>query len=108
MYTETELKALKKDDLVKIILKQQAVTEQLDLLTSKIQRLEERFDEVQSINMICKNTSTLLKDRVRKLECDILKAQQYSRRECLDVVGIDNEINDEDLEGQVCDIIGNI
>ena len=108
VYTESELNQLKKNELVKIILHNQEVMRRLDDLTDKISKLEAKFDESNSVTLVAQNTSDLLTKKVRTLEEDLLKAEQYSRRECLDVVGISKTVANDEVEEEVCKILKDI
>ena len=108
VYTESELNQLKKNELVKIILHNQEVMRRLDDLTDKISKLEAKFDESNSVTLVAQNTSDLLTKKVRTLEEDLLKAEQYSRRECLDVVDISKTVADDEVEEEVCKILKDI
>lgn len=108
VYTESELNGFKKDVLVKIVLEQQATNEQLQILISKVKNLEEKIEQIQSINSVKEKTSDLLVKRVKDLETSLLKAEQYSRRECLDITGIDRSVADSQIEGEVCGILASI
>ena len=103
VYTEQELNALKKNDLIKIVLNQQQIQIQLDALNQKIDNLEARLIESQSLTILKDNTSNLLVNRIKILEMDLLKSEQYSRRECLDISGMDKDVKDDELEGKVCE-----
>ena len=103
-FTEEELKKMNKPELIKLILNQQEIKEELCKLTNKVDELEKKMDELQSVNLVSQNSSTLLLGRVRKLESDLLIANQYSRRECLDISGLD-DVEDEDIENEVAKII---
>ena len=84
------------------------MNEQLKTLSDRIQNLGEKIEEIQSVNTVCQNTSDLLVDRIQKLETDLLKAEQYSRRECLDITGINSAVKDDELEDKVCDLLKDI
>ena len=105
VYTEQELNALKKNDLIKIVLNQQQIQIQLDALNQKIDNLEARLIESQSLTILKDNTSNLLVNRIKILEMDLLKSEQYSRRECLDISGMDKDVKDDELEGKVCELL---
>ena len=108
VYSEVDLDQMRKKDLLKIILEQQDVSHQLQQLTDKINNLEAKFTELQSINLIASNTSSLLVKKVKSLEKELLKSQQCSRRECLDASGIAETVNDEDVEQEVCTLLRDI
>ena len=108
VYTESELNQMKKPDLIKLVIEYQSMHKQLDELSQKIMNLEDKVDEMQALNLVSTNTSSLLVKRVKSLEADLLKSQQYSRRECIDVSGIPSTVKDEDIEGEVCRILDNV
>ena len=66
-----------------------------------IQRLESHVS-------LSTNTSNLLEKQVKHLQKQLLACQQYSRRDCIDICGIDKGIKDEDLESEVCEIFSEI
>ena len=51
-----------------------------------------------------KNVSSLLTEQMNNVERQCWANTQYSRRECLEVVGIPSSVNVKDLEGKVCTI----
>ena len=51
-----------------------------------------------------KNVSGLLTEQMNNVERQRWANAQYSRRECLEVVGIPSSANVKDLEGKVCTI----
>ena len=108
VYTENELNQMKKGELIKLVLEYQQITDEISKLSSKVEDLEHKFDEMQSINIVSKNTSDLLAKRVRNLETELLKANQYSRRECLDISGIDKNVDDDQVEEEVTKILSGI
>ena len=55
-----------------------------------------------------KNVSSLLTKQMNNVERQCWANAQYSRRECLEVVGIPSSVNVKDLEGKVCTIFNRI
>ena len=55
-----------------------------------------------------KNVSSLLTEQMDNVERQCWANAQYSRRECLEVVGIPSSVNVKDLEGKVCTIFNRI
>ena len=45
---------------------------------------------------------------MKYLESELLKSQQYSRRECLDISGIKDDVSDTDLEGKVVELLSGV
>ena len=74
----------------------------------KLKNLELKLVEAQDVAAVSQNVSKLLKDRVKELESNALKSEQYSRRECIDISGMDNKISDENLEVKVCEVLEGI
>ena len=107
-FTEAELEKMKKPELIKLILNSQQITVELGKLSNKIEELEVKVDELQSVNSVAQNSSSLLAGRIRKLESDLLIANQYSRRECLDISGIEENVSDEDIENEVAKVISDL
>ena len=108
VFVYDDLKNLTKDQLIKIILELQTTNQELNKLKDKMNSLEKKFVETESLSLVKENTSNLLLKRVKDLEVKLLKSEQYSRRECLDVSGIKDDVNDENLEDKVCELIGGI
>lgn len=107
VYTKNDLTSLKKDQLIDIILEQQKTRSELNDLNIKLGSLEKKIDEIQSISLVRENASNLLFCKVKELEKALLKSEQYSRRECLDITGLGDD-SDEDLETNVCTLFSNI
>ena len=57
---------------------------------------------------ILKNVNDLLSSRLVGIELQCWANAQYSRRECLDIVGIPNEVKDESLEESVVGIFDKV
>jgi len=106
VFTRKQLGDMKKDELVELSLQLQTSTDSsIDLLTKEIKDLkiqfQNQFDELNNrlkVKMaalkseldIAKNTSFLLEKRCISLE-------QYSRRECLEVRGVPDAIQQDGL-----------
>ena len=108
VYTEAELDLMKKKDVVKLFLEQQAVHQELEKLNDRIKTLETKFDEMHATSKVSQNTSTLLLGKVKSLESQLLKAEQYSRRECIDISGIPEAVEDHEVEQHVCNLFKDI
>ena len=55
-----------------------------------------------------KTVSSLLTEQMSNVERQCWANAQYSRRECLEVVGIPSSVNVKDLEGKVCTVFNRI
>jgi hypothetical protein len=60
--------------------------------------LEKKVEVLESGFSLAENTSKLLKEHIFSLEKRQLAVEQYSRRECLEFVGINNNVPDDALE----------
>ena len=94
-YTNKSLDKLYKKNLIPIVLSLQKKLDKVNNskteLLDKIRKLNDKFDKTQSDVCIMENASNLLSGRLVDTECQCWANAQYSRRECLDIVGIPNE-----------------
>ena len=58
--------------------------------------------------MVSKKVNTILSKLVKDLEIQCAKSEQYSRRECLEIVGIPSTIKQSELEGKTLEIFNEI
>ena len=108
-YTNDSLSKLCKQDLIPIVL---SLQRKLDEANSKannkvlenLHNLSDTITKLSSELSITKNVNTLLSSRLVTLEQQYWANAQYSRRECLDIVGIPNEVSGEVLEEKVSNI----
>ena len=108
MYTEQDLTKLKKDSIIQLFLKQQDEFSHIEKILEQMSSLNHKVVQLESNMAICSNTSSLLAGRIKHLERQLLASQQYSRRECLDICGIDTAVSDKELENTVCEILSEI
>ena len=121
MFEDMEsLDKLHKDDLIKIIKKQDAKEKMLmDLIEtfknemgdmrSKIDKLENSQNNHYEVGDIHQRITELENNKINELrmiqlERHVYDQQQYSRRECVEFVGISDNVGQEDLEKTVIDI----
>ena len=57
---------------------------------------------------VSKNVSSLLTEQMNNVERQCWAKAQYSRCECLEVVGIPSSVNVKGLEGKICTIFNRI
>ena len=104
-YTEDSLDKMLKKDLINIVLSLQS---EKDSATTKIleevRALNNKFINLESQLLVTKNVNTLLQERVIDLERQCWANAQYSRRECLEVSGIPDNVKQNDLEDKVLTI----
>ena len=66
-----------------------------------IGKLSRNFEKMQSDLLTTKTVSSELLSRPGNMERQCWANAQYSRRECLELVGIPKEVKQKDLEGKV-------
>ena len=112
--SNAELTELGREDLIKryielqanynnILLENAQLKEALDNINQRFVKLESVVEEPKT-----KKDDKLPIKKVIELEKKIYANQQYSRRDCVEIVGIDETIGNEDLESKVIDILGDI
>ena len=105
-HSEESLNKLRKDDLIKLVLKIQSETDsKLDVLTKEVKNA---FQRIEAHIEVVRNANSLLVQRVVALERECYASSQYSRRECLQVVGIPQSVSNDELEGKVLEIFKKI
>ena len=104
-HTEESLDRLLKKDLVDIdlALQDKLKSANEDVLV-EIRKLNVNFQKLESEVSITKNTNTLLQKRVVDLERECWANAQYSRRECLELVGIPASLSHDSLEDKVLNV----
>lgn len=96
--SKEQLMKMQKNDLIDIILKSDSVSDKYDKLLVEIGQINKRFELLESKLSISENVNRLLVDRIKCVEADLYAAQQYSRRECLEISGIPVAKNREGVE----------
>lgn len=115
-FTKDNLEKFSKQQIIEVVLKLQdtkdkevnKLKEELHNLASKVDELLENNNKLLSKESITENVSLLISERIDTLETELYAQQQYSRRECLEIVGIDNSIQTEDLEENVIELFDEI
>ena len=104
-YTEDGLDKLLKKHLISIILSQQRKIDQDNIgWLDEIRKLNDNFSKIEADVTVAKNISNLLSQRVVDLERKCWANAQYSRRECLEVVGIPRSVDGNILEEKVIQV----
>ena len=85
-HTEATLKGLNKPDVIKLVL--QLESEMNKELTSEIKDLLAQIKKVEADVAIVKNVNEKLVNQLIETERQCWANAQYSRRECLEVIGI--------------------
>ena len=108
-HIENMLKDLKKENLIALVLNLQnerdkfmeKFCERLDTLSNTVNNLSSKLDLVESSLVVTKTVIDNLLSRTKTLERSLHAQEQYSRRECLEIVGIPVSIDDKNLQPTV-------
>ena len=88
-YTEETLDKLLKKDLISMVLSQQAKTDAANSqIMDQIRQLNEDFEKLQFELTVAKQVNSVLSERLVSMERQCWTNAQYSRRECLGLVGV--------------------
>ena len=109
-YTEESLDKLLKIELIPIVLPlekqnrslQSRMSEVNNEVVEEMRKFNENFSKLQSELSIAKRVNTELTKRIVTLERQCWANAQYSRKECVEVVGIPRQVNDKHLEVKGC------
>ena len=108
-YTGNSLDKLRKQDLIPIVLPLQSKLEDKDnTVLDEVRKLNDSISKLHAELAVAKNVNNLLVTRLSTLERQSWANAQYSRRECLDIVGIPREVSGEVLEEKVLNIFGKL
>ena len=116
-HTENTLKDVKKENLIALILNLQneqgkfmeKLCERLDALSNTVGNLTSKLDLVESsLVIMTKTINDNLLNLITMLERSLHTQEQYSGRECLEIVGIPVSINNKNLQATVCNILNEI
>ena len=115
-HTENTLKDLKKENLITLVLNLQnerdklmeKFCERLDTLSNIVGNLSSKLDLVESSLVETKTVIDNFLNCITTLERSLHAQEQYSRRECREIVGIPVSIDDKNLQTTVCDILNEI
>ena len=112
-----DINSLRKKDLVEQIEKMKGkdifdshikdLCNQIKKLTESLNQVTEASEKITSEFVIVKNVNVNLENRFVNLKKLQAKAEQYNRRNNLEISGISNEIPDDDLENHVIKICKN-
>ena len=83
---------------------QQQSNETISTLSNEIKLLKENYKKLGSDISVSKTVSSLLTEQMNYIERQCWSNAQYSRRKCLEVVGIPSSVSIKDLEGKVCTV----
>ena len=101
-YTEHFLLKLSKDELARLVLDYQSkFNSVLQSLKDGVSEMRSRFNVLESELQVSKNITDNLTKYMKTLERKRLENKQCSRRECLEISGIPNSIEDSVFENTV-------
>ena len=104
-YTEETLDKLLKKDLISIVLSQQTEMDAANSeIMDQIRKFNENFEKLQSELTVAKQVNSVLSERLVSMERQCWANAQYSKRECLEMVGVPRSVSDGDLEEKVLKI----
>ena len=99
VHTKATLKGLNKPDLIKLVLQLESeMNSDIKELTLKFRELVTQMKKVEADIAIVKNVNKKLVNQLIKTEQQCWANPQYSRHECLEVVGIPTSIPNNSLE----------
>ena len=99
VHTEVTLKGLNKPDLIKLVLQLESeMNSDIKELTLKFRELVTQMKKVEADIAIVKSVNKKLVNQLIKTEQQCWANPQYSRHECLEVVGIPTSIPNNSLE----------
>ena len=108
MCTEESLDKMLKRDFIQIVLNLQSTiadkNNSNNELLEEIRKFNDNFSKLQSELAVTKQVNTELTKRIATLERQRWGNAQYSRKECLEVVGIPRQVDDNLLETKVLPI----
>ena len=73
-----------------------------------VDNLSSKLDLVESSLLVTKTVNDNLLNHITTLKTSLQIQEQYSRRECLEIVGIPISIDDKNLQSTVCNILNKI
>ena len=107
--TEDTLKALNKTQLIDLFLKMQDQTNSAIVsLMAEMKELSISFKRLESDVQIVKTVDNNLLKQLENTERQCWANAQYSRRECVEVIGIPKTVESKDLEHTICKVFNSI
>ena len=103
IYTEDILRVSNKIELIELLLKSQEHTMGIiNSLTEKMKNVNENFKKLKSV---IKNVNNILRKQIVSVERQCWKNAQFSRCECVEVVGLPLSVADDQLENTDCRVL---
>ena len=109
IYTEEALDKLNKKELITILLSLQSKVESVNNeILDQVRQLNQKFSQLESENSIVNQANSLLSKRLVNMERQCWANAQYSRRKCLEVMGVPDSVQNNELEDKVLNIFKKI
>ena len=109
VYTEETLQSLNKTQIIKLFLKtQEQIKNTINTLTEETKEIHCSFKKLESEIVVVKKVNDALVKQLSSVERQCWKNAQYSRRECVEVVGIPSLVEHDQFEPTVCRIMHHI
>ena len=104
-YTNESLQSINKKDMIPIVLSLQNKLDQANnKVLEEIIKLNDNFSKSESVLSVTKQVSSLLSCRLVNMERQCWANAQYSRQECVGIIGIPSEVEADVLEEKVVNI----
>ena len=108
-HTLASLEKLGKSDLARLVMDYQNKFDTvLNNINSELLDLKNKFTKLESDLEISRNINNKLVEQVTRLERKCWENEQYSRRECIEISGIPQSIEQIDLERTVLNVFDKI
>ena len=108
-YTNETFKKINKRDMINIGLHLQSKPDEANRhVVEEICRLSDAILKLQSVLAASRQMNSLLSNRLTSIERQCWANAQYSRRECLDVIGFPSEVDADVLDEKVLNIFGKL
>ena len=108
-HTETILNKLSKPELVQLLLNTEAnMGAHIATSTDEIKENNNHLNKLEADVTVTKNVNTRLVDQLVETERQCWVNTQYSRRECLEVVGIPTLVKDDALKDKLQNVFREI
>ena len=84
------------------------VLRSLTELKDELKSFTDRFERIESELAVTKQVNKVLKNRLVDVERNCYANEQYSRRECFEIIGIPTNVKIDKLEESVCELFAKI
>ena len=104
-HTEAVLNKLTKPELAQLLLNTEAnMGAQISTITAEVKELRSYLKKLEADVAIVKNVNSRIVEQLVQTERQCWENVKYSRRDCLELIGIPTLVKDDVLEEKVCGI----